>query len=63
MLRKLTKRITNNFGLKILAAVFAIILWMVVVNIEDPERQKDLRYRLPSKIMNICQIWVRPMRF
>ena len=61
MLRKLTKRITNNFGLKILAAVFAIILWMVVVNIEDPEKTKG--FTIPSKIMNICQIWVRPMRF
>ena len=40
MLRKLTKRITNNFGLKILAAVFAIILWMVVVNIEYQGNRK-----------------------
>lgn len=36
MLRKLGKRITNNFGLKILAALFAIVLWIVVVNIDDP---------------------------
>ena len=31
MLRKLTKLITNNFGLKVLSAVLAVILWMVVV--------------------------------
>lgn len=36
MLRKLGKRITNNFGLKILAALFAVVLWIVVVNIDDP---------------------------
>mgnify|MGYP000482461101 CR=1 FL=1 len=29
MLRKLTKRITNNFGLKVLAVVFAIVIWLV----------------------------------
>ena len=40
MLRKLTKRITNNFGLKVLAVVFAIVIWLVVVNIEDPEKTK-----------------------
>lgn len=36
MLKKIIKRITNNFGLKILAALFAGILWLAVVNIEDP---------------------------
>jgi len=28
--------ITNNFGLKILAVVFACVLWLAVVNIDDP---------------------------
>ncbi len=50
MLRKVTKRITNNFGLKILAAVFAIIIWMVVVNIEDPEKTKS--FVIPVTIEN-----------
>lgn len=36
MLRKLGKKITNNFGLKILAALFAAVLWIVVVNIDNP---------------------------
>lgn len=36
MLKKLIKKITHNFGLKLLAAVFAVILWIVVVNIDDP---------------------------
>lgn len=36
MLKKLGKKITNNFGLKILAALFALVLWVVVINIDDP---------------------------
>lgn len=36
MLKKIGRKITNNIGLKILAALFAIILWIVVVNIDDP---------------------------
>lgn len=36
MLRRLGKKLTNNFGLKILAALSAVILWVVVINIDDP---------------------------
>ena len=36
MLKKLTRSVTNNFGLKIIALLFAIALWLVVVNIDDP---------------------------
>lgn len=36
MLRKLGKKITNNFGLKLLATMFAVVLWVVVINIDDP---------------------------
>lgn len=36
MLRKIGRKITNNFGLKMLAALCAIVLWVVVVNIDDP---------------------------
>lgn len=50
MLRKLTKLITNNFGLKILAVVFAVVLWMVVVNTEDPERTQV--FTVPVSIEN-----------
>ena len=36
MLNRIIKVITNNFGLKILAVVFASVLWLAVVNIDDP---------------------------
>lgn len=29
-------RLTRNFGLKIMAFVFAVLLWLIVVNIDDP---------------------------
>lgn len=38
MLRKLANLVTNNFGLKVLGAVFAVILWLVIVNVEDPDK-------------------------
>lgn len=38
MLKKLGKKLTNNFGLKILAALFAFILWVVVINVDEPVR-------------------------
>lgn len=37
MLRKLTKLVTNNFGLKVLGTVFAVILWLAIVNAADPD--------------------------
>ena len=41
MLKKLGRSITNNFGLKILATIFAIVLWLVVVNVDDPKITKS----------------------
>lgn len=37
MLNRMIKWLTNNFGLKILAVVFASVLWLAVVNIDDPK--------------------------
>ncbi len=37
MVRRAWKIITNNIGLKLLAALFAVILWLVVVNVDDPQ--------------------------
>lgn len=37
MVNKITKWITNDFGLKVLAVIFASVLWLTVVNIDDPK--------------------------
>lgn len=37
MLNKIIKRLTNNWGLKVLAVLFAGTLWLAVVNIDDPK--------------------------
>ncbi len=34
------KKLTNNFGLKLLALIFAIAAWLIVVNVEDPDITK-----------------------
>lgn len=41
MLKKLTKLVTNNFGLKIIALLSAVALWLVVVNIDDPTQTQS----------------------
>lgn len=40
MLRNVIKKLTNNLGLKILALLFAVTLWMAVVNLDDPTINK-----------------------
>ena len=40
MLRNLAKRLTGNLGLKILALLFAVILWIAVINLDDPKISK-----------------------
>lgn len=37
MVRRVWKVITNNVGLKLLAVFFAVMLWLVVVNVDDPK--------------------------
>jgi len=37
MLKKLAKNLTANIGLKLLAVLFAVIIWIVVVNIQNPQ--------------------------
>ena len=41
MLKKAVKLVTNNLGLKLLALLFAGILWLAVVNIDDPTQTKS----------------------
>lgn len=40
MWMKIKKALTANVGFKILALVFSIALWMIVVNVDDPEQTK-----------------------
>lgn len=41
MKNKIIKAVVNNIGLKILAVVFAVILWLVVVNVDNPSQSKS----------------------
>ncbi|SCI84850.1 Uncharacterized protein conserved in bacteria [uncultured Roseburia sp.] len=50
MLQKIAKIITNNFGLKCLAVVVAVVFWLVIVNVEDPERTRV--FTVPVTIEN-----------
>ena len=45
MLKKLKNLLTNNIGLKFLSVLFAMILWLVVVNIDDPDKTFDFYYQ------------------
>ncbi len=40
MARKILKTLTNNIGFKLLAVLFALILWLIVYNIDDPTKTK-----------------------
>ncbi len=50
MLKKALGLITNNFGLKVLGIVFAIALWMVIVNVEDPD--KSMTFSIDVNVVN-----------
>lgn len=41
MAKKFLKTLTNNIGFKLLAVVFAFVLWLVVYNIDDPVKAKS----------------------
>ncbi len=45
------KKLTNNIGLKILAVAASAILWLVVVNIEDPVKTKTFS-SIPVEVVN-----------
>ncbi len=50
MWKRVGRVIINNFGLKVLAVVFAIILWLAIVNVEDPD--KSATFTIPVQIVN-----------
>ncbi len=45
------KRLTNNWGLKLISFVFAILLWLVVVNVDNPVKTKVFD-NVPVKMQN-----------
>lgn len=45
------KLLTNNLGWKLLSILLALILWLVVINMEDPYITKEFS-NIPVKIMN-----------
>ncbi len=49
MLKTLGGKLMNNIGLKLLALFFATILWMVVVNTEDPMVRKSMTVSVSLK--------------
>jgi YbbR domain-containing protein len=47
------KRLTNNFGLKLLAFVFAVAAWLIVVNVEDPDITKTFTVNVETQNENL----------
>ena len=45
------KKLTHNLGLKILALLFSFMLWLTVVNMEDPVLTEPYT-RIPVEILN-----------
>ncbi len=50
MFRRIGRVIWNTFGLKVLAAVLAIVLWLAIVNVADPN--KSVTFTIPVEITN-----------
>ena len=50
MFKKMMKHLANNPGLKLLSLLFAVIIWLVVVNVADPDATKT--FSVPVEIIN-----------
>lgn len=50
MFKKLMKRLANNVGLKVLSILIAVILWLVVVNYDNPEITRT--FNIPVTVTN-----------
>ena len=48
MLKKLKNLLTNNIGLKFLSVLFAMILWLVVVNTKQEKGKQPIAEQLKA---------------
>lgn len=60
MLTKLKMSLTNNIGLKFLAVLIALVLWLVIVNVNDPEKTITVS-NIPISVTNESAITSRDM--
>lgn len=60
MARRILKTLSNNIGFKLLALFLALILWLVVYNLEDPEKTRNFTVKVTVtnveelEDMNLC---------
>lgn len=60
MLTKLKMSLTNNIGLKFLAVLIALVLWLEIVNVNDPEKTITVS-NIPISVTNESAITSRDM--
>lgn len=60
MLTKLKMSLTNNIGLKFLAVLIALVLWLAIVNVNDPEKTITVS-NIPISVTNESAIASRDM--
>ena len=60
MLTKLKMSLTNNIGLKFLAVLIALVLWLAIVNVNDPEKTITVS-NIPISVTNESAITSRDM--
>lgn len=60
MLTKLKMSLTNNIGLKFLAVLIALVLWLAIVNVNDPEKTITVS-NIPISVTNESAIISRDM--
>ena len=60
MLTKLKMSLTNNIGLKFLAVLIALVLWLAIVNVNDPEKTITVS-NIPISVTNERALTSRDM--
>ena len=60
MLTKLKMSLTNNIGLEFLAVLIALVLWLAIVNVNDPEKTITVS-NIPISVTNESAITSRDM--